>query len=137
MTTEKVPSFLNPFWSSVSILCLIYVTRLLDLVCLLVNFKKRLADTVTHNDRSTLYEELGDLACTAELFELGFSYYQEMLQHSENDSNKERICLACSSIIETARNLHNYGLAQRHQIQALNLIRDLHSEDRDKVCELS
>jgi hypothetical protein len=79
---------------------------------------------------------MGDVACNAEFFELGMDYYHKMLYYAEKDQNKERIYLACSSLVETARNLHDYKEAKRYQEQAWNLVRELYPNDQDKVAYL-
>lgn len=102
---------------------------------LLVDLKQHLSATVTNRDRSQLYEDLGDQACNAEFFEFGMDYYRKMLYYAEKDQNKERIYLACGSIAETARNLHDYKEAKRYQERALILARDLYPDDQDKVAK--
>lgn len=98
-----------------------------------VFLKKNLSNTLTNNDRSVLYEELGDRACNAEFFELGLSFYEEMLRYAELEKNNERIYLACGSIMETARSLHDYKLAYSYQERVLRLVRELYPYDTDKV----
>jgi hypothetical protein len=98
-----------------------------------MTLKESLSSAMTNKDRSIIYEEIGDKACAAEFFELGLKYYQEMLRYAELDQNNERIYLACGSIMETARNLHDYKMAHNFQQRATKLVRILYPNDADKV----
>lgn len=95
--------------------------------------KKNLSTTITNNDRSRLYEDIADKACAAEFNELGLSFYKEMLKYAELDKNNERVYLACGSIVETARILHDYKMAIEYQERVLRLVNDLYPNDEEKA----
>jgi hypothetical protein len=93
----------------------------------------RLKAALTNKEKSCIFEEIADQAVDAGFTELGMKFYSEMLKFAELDGDKERIYLACSSLSETARDMHDYKCAIEYQERCVRLVHKLYPDDEYKV----